>query len=612
MFHGNPSNLRSTKKKGNKYVIFDLKKREDKGVEVEENRNQTKNGNSNSNSNTKKFFIPRALIMEYESSPFYDLYQFGRAIHSTNDFILPGYLHSNEEGIYTGPISRYSFHILCERLPPFRSFIFAGGFNEASEVRVSGDYYPFTSVAAVAASDEEITDQAEDEVTEEGKIIDGFTKYGIKIFQPTIGEWLELSVLGNTYDSYSSPPPPSSSCASSSFLPHSCNLANQLVDGTLLDIGGIFLMFQDPITMMKSLYSSSLSDHPSNIVKQLNDLKAHCPVLFNEIQFYYLNEQEKYQMILKKVEKDDIFPLAYHNGPIHIPSSGSTFTSSLSPSSSFSSLSAVTDHHIFPAPSHIAEDHRSFVFPCCGHVFAYHKSLEDKSCPLCRQHGPFVPLTIAFEPTLSLSSFFFSSVPPCIYPSPAASVFSFTASSSDSSFYVFNPCGHTSSFEFCSYWGNLTIFPKRRSASSSSLLTVSSSVVNQAFPQEIIAICPFCGCELCSEKPFTKLILQSTAASTQPSVRSNLGEKENHLSDSRNQCSSSSVYSGRIRLDWKNKDFQNLLFSSQKQIFQRETMHSSGEKLLDGSCLSSDVVNKGNGCISSFSYPSYAPQLLHF
>jgi hypothetical protein len=585
MFHGNPSKLYSTKKKGYKYVIFDLKHEEEK--ETEDNQgNQTKKGNSNSNSsNRQKSIVNKAaLIMEYESSPFYDLYQFGRAIHSTNDFILPGYLHINEEGIYTGPISRYSFHILCERLSPFRSFIFAGGFNEASESRVWGDYYPFSSLAA---KEENSEDSEDEEESEEGKIIDGFTKYGIKIFQPTIGEWLELSVLGNTYDSYSSPSSSSSSSSSSSlaspssFVPHSCNLANQLVDGTLLDVGGVLLMFQDPITMMKSLYSSSLSDHPSNIVKQLNDLKAHCPVLFNEIEFYYLNEQEKYQIIRKKVEMDDIFPLAYHSGPIHIPTS--TFSSTLSvgsPSSSFSSMSSIVDNHIFPGPSHIAEDHRSFVFPYCGHVFAYHKSLEEKACPLCRQHGPFVPLSIAFEPTFSMSPSSFSSNPPFSYPSCSLSISSSLASS-DSDFYVFNPCGHTSSFELCSYWGNLSIFPKRRSSSSSS---VSSPVVNQSFPQEIIAICPFCGCELCSEKPFTKLILQSTASGCQSSVRNNRSEKDSI--DSRNQTSPG--YSSRIRLDWKNKVFQNLLFSSQKQMFQHES---------------------DNSCSPSFSYPSYAPHV---
>lgn len=70
------------------------------------------------------------IVVDFHPSPVSDLYQFGRAIHSTNDFTIPGYLHMGEDGVYTGPISRWAFRILCERLPPYRSFIFAGGFND--------------------------------------------------------------------------------------------------------------------------------------------------------------------------------------------------------------------------------------------------------------------------------------------------------------------------------------------------------------------------------------------------------------------------------------------------------------------------------------------------
>jgi hypothetical protein len=71
------------------------------------------------------------VFVDFQSSPLYDCYQFGRLANSTNDFIIPGHLHMGEDGVYTSPVSRWAFRILCERLPPFRSFIFAGGFNDA-------------------------------------------------------------------------------------------------------------------------------------------------------------------------------------------------------------------------------------------------------------------------------------------------------------------------------------------------------------------------------------------------------------------------------------------------------------------------------------------------
>jgi hypothetical protein len=81
-------------------------------------------------------YSQQSLSFDMESNPLYDLYQIGRAIYSTNDIVIPGYIHmSEDDGIYTGPVSRYACRILCERLPPYRSFIFAGGLNDAKVSR---------------------------------------------------------------------------------------------------------------------------------------------------------------------------------------------------------------------------------------------------------------------------------------------------------------------------------------------------------------------------------------------------------------------------------------------------------------------------------------------
>jgi hypothetical protein len=66
--------------------------------------------------------------LHYKTDPTMDMYQLGRSL-TGNDFIVTGMLHVDESGCTAGPLSRYACRIYSERLPPFRSFIFAGGFD---------------------------------------------------------------------------------------------------------------------------------------------------------------------------------------------------------------------------------------------------------------------------------------------------------------------------------------------------------------------------------------------------------------------------------------------------------------------------------------------------
>lgn len=86
----------------------------------------------------------RTVVVEYAYDPCKDVFQLGRAVNGGNDFIVPGVLHVDDEGCTTGPISRWACRIECERLPPFRSFIFAGGFDPIHKVlftTVHSTYY---------------------------------------------------------------------------------------------------------------------------------------------------------------------------------------------------------------------------------------------------------------------------------------------------------------------------------------------------------------------------------------------------------------------------------------------------------------------------------------
>lgn len=78
----------------------------------------------------------RTVVVEYANDACKDVFQLGRAVNGGNDFILPGVLHVDDEGCTTGPVSRWACRVECERLPPFRSFIYAGGFDPIRKVSI--------------------------------------------------------------------------------------------------------------------------------------------------------------------------------------------------------------------------------------------------------------------------------------------------------------------------------------------------------------------------------------------------------------------------------------------------------------------------------------------
>ena len=73
-----------------------------------------------------------------------DVYQLGR-MHAGggNDFVIRGKLHEERvselvevhgDAAVCGPVSRYACRIECERFPPYKCFIYAGGYPKGSKV----------------------------------------------------------------------------------------------------------------------------------------------------------------------------------------------------------------------------------------------------------------------------------------------------------------------------------------------------------------------------------------------------------------------------------------------------------------------------------------------
>jgi len=74
--------------------------------------------------------------------------------------------------------------------------------------------------------------------------VDGFSTFGLKIRHIEAASWFEVSVRGKLYHprtNYSVPPS----------NPVYTELGNQLVDGTIVDIGGVSFVFQNPNRMVQ-------------------------------------------------------------------------------------------------------------------------------------------------------------------------------------------------------------------------------------------------------------------------------------------------------------------------------------------------------------------------
>jgi hypothetical protein len=182
------------------------------------------------------------------------------------------------------------------------------------------------------------------------------------------------------------------------------------------------------------------------MVELLNSLKPQCPVLFNEITFSYQDSQEQLQLARSRAY--DASALSAYVRGVPVP---------------------LADY------SHLSEENRPYVFPACGHIFAYHRSIEGRPCPLCRQEGPFVPIAFSFEPSIC------GSMPT----------------------HVFNPCGHVASQEVCEQWANMWMPARDVTAVG------------------LVHMCPYCATELVEPPygaPYSRLCLQTESGQTWPSA----------------------------------------------------------------------------------------------
>jgi len=266
-----------------------------------------------------------------------------------------------------------------------------------------------------------------DSVTDD--IGDGVTTFGVRILKPGSDCWLEISVKGKCTPT-----------AISADLDYS----NELVDNTIIDLSGALLLFR------KSNYLTHSKYTPDAIISQLNYSKPQCPVLLHDLYFVYTSSRERQFRALKRLEESDQGFIPY--GDIVIP---------------------MSDHY------DIEDDRKPYIFPNCGHVQGFHRSMVGSKCPICRAEGPFVPLNIPCE-------------------------FSICA---DIPTHVFNPCGCAGAKSTCEKWSKLKL-PVPYS--------IQYDEKSHSVHTDYRGICPFCCCELDNNKPFTRIILNTDKNGFEP------------------------------------------------------------------------------------------------
>lgn len=215
--------------------------------------------------------------------------------------------------------------------------------------------------------------------------LDELTTFGLKLWIPNLKEWIEISVLGNCYSIRETKDNLGKQLGS----PYS----NELVDGSIIDLHGVSILFRGP----QHLQSLSCKNN-RHYIDEINQLKIQCPVQLHTLEFSY---SDAHSRSIEEFRKLDSFYLPSQSYAIPVISKNQS-----------------------------NENKTPYIFPACGHVFGYHSGLVNKSCPLCRKSGTFVPLAIEFENLLSDRR-------------PT---------------HVFNPCGHIAAKYICELFSNIPMF----------------------------------------------------------------------------------------------------------------------------------------------------------
>ena len=365
------------------------------------------------------------------------IFQFGRA-QQCNYRTFVG-LEEVEAGISGKPtaiysLSRYAFRIAVD-VHSRAARIFAGGFCTSGKMFI----------------------RRNDTITTTSGEYDGFAGNSVCIRKPGSDVWYDVTVRGNTYIYTGETRIRTNDPAGD----------NSLVDGTLISVGGIVLLYRN---MDDAEYERRLSSGVPD--KYAAWKKLCCPVSY----------------------------MALDSGSVASSDALYVNLSTMNPA-----LRSVTDTFSYTATLFYEflnnldtkvdgiNASRPFVFPQCGHVFGFLKPLYDicrsgyrgkAPCPICRTPGPYVPLRISAALELAdILPITDKDMPPT---------------------HVFNPCGHCTSESIATAWEKTEII-------TIATRNISGDVQDIIRKTERTHLCPYCGVALNEETPVRQLYFEFQA-----------------------------------------------------------------------------------------------------
>lgn len=263
----------------------------------------------------------QTVVVEYTQDRSTDMFQIGRSTEDPIDFVVSDLVRGEPQSNQS-TVSRFSCRILCSRNPPHSARIYAAGFDSSNHIFLGEKSAKWRTA---------------------GGQMDALTTNGVLVMKPRlgfcpeskVGLWREISVCGEVFSVRETR-------SAQQRGERVSGESNELVDGTLVDLCGVTLLWRSPGGLSRSPTDQLLEAHRL----ELNAGRPQCPVGMYTLSFPGLSRGAR-----------DTHP----------------------------------------------HESQPWVYVRCGHVHGYHGwggDLHDdreRECPMCRTQGKYVPLWLGLE-----------------------------------------------------------------------------------------------------------------------------------------------------------------------------------------------------------------------
>jgi hypothetical protein len=202
---------------------------------------------------------------------------------------------------------------------------------------------------------------------------DAITAIGVRLWSPAHRDWVEISVQGNVFEPRIAAQQPGRRRA---------DRTNELVSGSIIDIGGAYLLFQHQRDVSTS-QASGTAPSAAAIIASINSKRPQCPVLMRSLQLEYCSTRDRLLQSLSQSLCQECQHGSCNLQGRHRHSSAGTLHSFLATPASVSGSSRLGQSRADCEGTTLAqlEDEAAvqpYVFTACGHVHSYSKELAGR------------------------------------------------------------------------------------------------------------------------------------------------------------------------------------------------------------------------------------------